>query len=525
MEKKINHLFYMDDLKLYAQNDGELEGLLKTVKAFSDDIGMEFGLDKCAKATFKRGKLVTSENIELSDDTIIKQLDQEGTYKYLGVNEGDGVQHSKMKEKIRKECIPRVRSILKTELNSKNKLTAINTLAIPVVTYSFNVINWNLRELKKIDTKIRKQLTCNRMHHPEPDVDRLYVPRSKGGRGMIQLELSYKTSTIGLLQYLDLTNDWMLQLVRVHDNSKRSHSIVKESRKFSQELDIENENMQNMSPTVTAKHRKQKAKKIGQEKLESWWHEKPLHGQFAARSKHADVDEAATHQWLRSSGLKGETEGFILAAQDQSLFTRNYQANILHNGTDPKCRFCEDKVETIDHLVSGCSILTPNEYKNRHDRVGQYLHWKICKHFSIGTQGNWYEHHPEPVTEGKDTVVLWDFPIHTDRTIQANRPDIVIKDKTNNTCLFIDMSIPSDRNVSAKVFEKLSKYKDLEIEVEKMWHLKTKTLPVVIGALGLIKKDTDKFLEQIPGNPRLEEEVQKIVLNSTAHILRRALSI
>ena len=148
MEKKINHLFNMDDLKLYAQNDGELEGLLKTVKAFIDDIGMEFGLDKCAKATFKRGKLVTSENIELSDDTIIMQLDQEGTYKYLGVNEGDGVQHSKMKEKIRKECIRRVRSILKTELNSKNKLTAINTLAIPVVTYSFNVINWNLRELK-----------------------------------------------------------------------------------------------------------------------------------------------------------------------------------------------------------------------------------------------------------------------------------------------------------------------------------------------------------------------------------------
>ena len=108
----------------------------------------------------------------------------------------------------------------------------------------------------------------------------------------------------------------------------------------------------------------------------------------------------------------------------------------------------------------------PNEYKNRHNRLGQYLHWKICKHFSIGTQGNWYEHHPEPVTEGKDTVVLWDFPIHTDRTIQANRPDIVIKDKTNNTCLFIDMSIPSDRNVSAKVFEKLSKYKVLEIEVE-----------------------------------------------------------
>ena len=38
---------------------------------------------------------------------------------------------------------------MKTELNSKNRITAINTLAIPVVTYSFNVVNWNLKELKK----------------------------------------------------------------------------------------------------------------------------------------------------------------------------------------------------------------------------------------------------------------------------------------------------------------------------------------------------------------------------------------
>ena len=50
---KISHLFYLDDLKTYAKNDNEQTGLLKTIKSFSDDIGMEFGLDKCAKATFK----------------------------------------------------------------------------------------------------------------------------------------------------------------------------------------------------------------------------------------------------------------------------------------------------------------------------------------------------------------------------------------------------------------------------------------------------------------------------------------
>ena len=52
----------------------------------------------------------------------------------------------------------------------------------------------------------------------------------------------------------------------------------------------------------------------------------------------------------------------------------------------------------------------------------------------------------------------------------------------------IDMSIPSDRNVSIKEVEKLSKYKDFEIEVIKMWEWKTSTSPIVMGALELVKK-------------------------------------
>ena len=135
----------------------------------------------------------------------------------------------------------------------------------------------------------------------------------------------------------------------------------------------------------------------------------------------------------------------------------------MHNGTEAKCRFCADTVETIDHLVSGCSILTPGEYKTRHDRVGQYLHWKIFNNFLVDTTKNWYEHKPEAVTEGPGFTILWDFPIHTDRTIQAYRPDIVVKDKQGKTCYLIDMSVPSEKNVAAKVFDKMSKYKDLEI--------------------------------------------------------------
>ena len=78
----------------------------------------------------------------------------------------------------------------------------------------------------------------------------------------------------------------------------------------------------------------------------------------------------------------------------------------------------------------------------------------------------WYEHEPKTVTENDRVTILWDMPIHTDRTIAANRPNIVLKNKKDKTCLLIDMTIPLNTNASAKTMEKLTKYKDLEIEVE-----------------------------------------------------------
>ena len=64
-KRSINHQFYMDDLKLFAKDDNDLEGLLETMKKFSDDTDMFFGLDKCAKATFKRGKLAGTTSVKL----------------------------------------------------------------------------------------------------------------------------------------------------------------------------------------------------------------------------------------------------------------------------------------------------------------------------------------------------------------------------------------------------------------------------------------------------------------------------
>jgi len=70
--------------------------------------------------------------------------------------------------------------------------------------------------------------------------------------------------------------------------------------------------------------------------------------------------------------------------------------------------------------------------------------------------------------------------------------------------------------------EKLSKYKDLEINVSRMWKVRTKIVPVIIGALEIIKKGLDQNLQLLPGHP-LAIELQKITLVSTAHTIHQGL--
>ena len=92
------------------------------------------------------------------------------------------------------------------------------------------------------------------------------------------------------------------------------------------------------------------------------WEEKPLHGQCPIRLNKPDVEREKTHKWLKSPGLKGETEGLIIAAQDQSLATRSYHNKIIKDGTDPKCKMCNEFEETIDHIVAGSPVLAKTIY-------------------------------------------------------------------------------------------------------------------------------------------------------------------
>ena len=78
-----------------------------------------------------------------------------------------------MKEKLKKKLVRRTQLILKSELNSKNRITVINMLVTPVITYSFNIIDWNLSEVKRLDIKIKIMMKTHNMHHPKDNIQSL----------------------------------------------------------------------------------------------------------------------------------------------------------------------------------------------------------------------------------------------------------------------------------------------------------------------------------------------------------------
>ena len=116
--------------------------------------------------------------------------------------------------------------------------------------------------------------------------------------------------------------------------------------------------------------------------------------------------------------------------------------------------------------------------------------------------------------------MLWDFTIQCDTKIEAQRPDIVLIDKTIKEVKIVDVTIPGDERVNEREVGKIGKYKVLKDEIARMWGMKEViVILVVVGALGAISTGFEKYVEAIGIEMRVEH-AQKTALLGTARTLR-----
>ena len=112
--KTANHLIFMDDLKLHGKNEYEVDSLVQTVRIFTKDIQMKFGISKCVKLIIRRGKATKCEGVVILGGKIrtLNYEEECESCKYLGVLQADDIKHKEMKKKISKEYFRKVRMIL-----------------------------------------------------------------------------------------------------------------------------------------------------------------------------------------------------------------------------------------------------------------------------------------------------------------------------------------------------------------------------------------------------------------------------
>ena len=385
----------MDDLKRYAKSEEQTNTLVRTVYVFSTDIGMEFEIKKCGILTMKRGKIVRSDGIKLPDGRVIKQVGQKG-YTYLGIIELDKTKETEMKEKITKEYKRRQRLILKSNLNGRKKVTAINTWAIAIFRYGPGIIQWKASELKDLDRKSRKTMAMYRGLHPKNDVDRLYVKRKGVGRGLVSVE----------------------QRIREEENSLGFYVANSEEKLIRGVTAAETINTKETITSAEFKKQKEKVRKS----------EKRMHEQFISETTEK-VDKEKTWHWLSRGDLKIGTEALLCAAQEQAIRTNYIQYHIDKTSESPLCRLCGRKGESVQHITSECEKLAQKEYKRRHDNVAKKFHWDICRKNGLEHSEKWYEHAPEGEVEKEGIEILSDINIQCDNLIEARRLDLIVIDK------------------------------------------------------------------------------------------------
>lgn len=402
-----------------------------------------------------------------------------------------------MKKEFKEKYRKRLTKLLNTSLDSRNLITAINSWAVSVLTYSFGLLNYSDADLNELDRLTRRLLVRFRCHHPRSAVERLYLARNSGGRGLINIYRLCKTQEQKMRQYFQISEKELLR------------RVVAADKKYTP-LNLSARDRANQGNTADA---------------EITWREKVLHGKYPKALDAPQVDKAKSLLWLKKGRLHPETEGFLIAIQDGVIRTRNYEKIILKKEVEDKCRKCQQPRETIEHVIGSCPALADTAYLGRHNQVAKIVHAQLAQKYSlVQNPPPYYRYKPDPVLESPECVLYWDRPILTDRTVDYNRPDIVIIEKSTKNAIIIDIGCPLNHNLINTEVEKRNKYENLAIEIKHVWGMEqVKIVPIIITATGLVSTNLPNYLIQLGIQPNIIDALQKAVALQTCHIVRRFL--
>ena len=254
------------------------------------------------------------------------------------------------------------------------------------------MLKWSRRDLLWLNRKTRAVLRGLKCHHYNASLERLYLPRSEGGRGLKDLAELWEGEVVAKAVYLVNSSDDQLKGVVRHQLERAGRgcsSLISTANSILNRYELQVEIGQagvltgagdRVAPKLLANRLKVAQRDVFVSRLEA----KTIHSVFFKQCQEEGWDTSLSHQWLKDGRLQARTESLIVAAQDGVIHTRAFRHSVLKiPNLSPKCRLCGRADETLGHVLLSCDTLKWTLYKERHDKVLYQVVLALARKFNI----------------------------------------------------------------------------------------------------------------------------------------------
>ena len=203
LQEKLKTLIQMDDIKEFTKERGKkIETLMQIIMIYSQNVGMEFGIEKCATRIMKSGERETVEGKEIASQESFRTVREKENDMYLRILRADTIKQAELKEKSKKKVSWK---LFETKLRYYQRDQHL-------IGYSGLFLKWTPEEIRQMDKKL---MTRHLALQPRDVIDRLYESRKEGGRGLTNMKDFVDASKKVLEDYIKKNKErlitWRLQ--------------------------------------------------------------------------------------------------------------------------------------------------------------------------------------------------------------------------------------------------------------------------------------------------------------------------
>ena len=390
---------------------------------------------------------------------------------------------------------------------------------------TFGLLDWTIDEIDSIDKKTRKILTMTGNFHKNSDIDRFYMPRKLGGRGIKEIMAAYECRIVSAKQHLTQNkknNKYLSKVIESEENGiiRIANELIKQSNiEVNENLSTRDVGQLYQQYVINTKSQK--------------FTEKQMHGYLFKKVKEQDQIDKST-SWTTDKYITSHFEGYAFAIHEQEINTKDLQyRRDIKSGKTPwqnnKCRLCNYCVEDITHVISSCSKMSSRYYLPlRHDVIAKTVYNEILRKENPDRK-KLINNETEFITTVNDKELWWNVAVKTSSKVPHNRPDMIVWDMTKKLCYIIEFSCPADINIVNKVSEKENIYGPLIRNMQMMYeNYSFMFIPIIVGALGHVPKCIFTNIENLGftknKTKKLVKKLQVLSVTGTVKICKTFMS-